>query len=110
MATVEENSPTFSGFVKATGQATIWNKNPNMTTQYYRPSNVASWAERKTYSKGTLLYNWNEDMFDVSYMARAVVQPSRYDHYYTSTYRQCYSRRSLPASGVLECLKYTAGQ
>lgn len=100
MAT-QDHSPTFSGFVKAEGQAT------SMPKRMPQPKSGTHWANRKTYSEGTLIYNWNEDKFDVRSMSKLVPQPSQFDHYYQSTYRDSYSSDTPK---MPDCLKHTAGE
>lgn len=99
MTTVTK-APTFSGFVGATARATVLE---NCRQQKMNPS---KWAEPKTYSEGTLLYNWYEGKFDVSTLSKVTSQPSQYDHYYQTIYKTTYSQ-SPPK--VPECLKYYSG-
>lgn len=96
-----EDTPTFNGFIEASGQARIWNK---LSDQ--QKLNTVNWSERQTYSQGTLIANWNEDGFDISRLSKVSPLPSQYDHYYETLYRTSYSKNPPK---VPEVLRHSSG-
>lgn len=95
MSAVVEESPKFTGFVKATGHTTTW------TRSNIQKLNELRWAELKTYSAGTLISNWNEDKYDVKSMSKCRPLPSQYDHYYVTTYRGSFGNTPTKVPDVL---------
>ena len=98
-----EGHPNFRGFLKASGQAEVWD---DTDKKKFNQFGWRSWTNESAYSSDTLIGNWNEERFDVSKLARSKCLPSQYDHYFESTYRQAYSK-SPPQ--VPEVLKYSRG-
>ena len=97
----KEGHPSFQGFLKASGQAELWDKGGKKSDQL-------GWCRTHTteYSSDTLIGNWNEERFDVSKLAQSKCLPSQYSHYFETTYSQGYSRSPHK---VPEVLKYSRG-
>ena len=94
MSAVEE-SPTFTGFLKASGRTTTWSKSSRQRLNEIR------WAELQTYTAGTLIANWNEDKYDIRSMSKCSPLPSQYDHYYITTYRNSYAKAPMKPPDAL---------
>lgn len=92
---------TFSGFVKVSGRTKTWDNKKNCRSDKLR------WAEDKTYSDGTLIYNWNEDKFDLKKISQSTPLPSQFDHYYHTTYKRSFSKEQPK---VPDLLKYPSGE
>ena len=101
--TAKNLDPTFKGFLKASGQAEVWDDTDKKKFSQF------GWRTRTTesaYSSDTLIGNWNEERFDVTKLAQSKRLPSQYDHYFETTYRQAYAK-SPPK--VPEALRYSQG-
>lgn len=86
--------PTFSGFVKASGQT-------NQTSVTLRqtgggPSSDLQCAGLRTYSDGIRIANWNEEEYAVNSMLKHTPLPSQFGHQYESTYRASYNKSKTP--------------
>lgn len=93
----EPIDPTFSGFLKASGQTTIWDKKDRDRLEKLK------WAELKTYADGILIYNWNEDKFDLKSMCQRTPLPSQFDHYYKTMYRSSFNKGPRKVPEDLKC-------
>lgn len=96
-----EGHPSFHGFVKASGQAELWNGAGGKKEDQF------GWRSHTTeYSSDTLIGNWNEERFDVTRLAQPKCLPSQHSHYFETTYSQgyCKSPHKVP-----EVLKYSRG-
>ena len=91
---------TFSGFVKVSGQT----NNLDLEEQKRHP---VRWAEDKTYRDGVLIYNWNEDKFDVKSISKLTPLPSQYGQYFHTTYKQSFSKGQPK---VPDLLNYPSGE
>ena len=95
--------PSFQGFLKASGQAKLWDKGGKADS-----ADQLGWCRTHTtdYSSDTLIGNWNEERFDVTKLSQSKCLPSQYSHYFETTYSQGYSRSPHK---VPEVLKYSRG-
>ena len=102
----KEGHPSFQGFVKASGQAELWDKGAGKLKS---GDQLVGWCRKHTtdYSSDTLIGNWNEERFDVTKLAQSKCLPSQYSHYFETTYSQGYSRSPHK---VPEVLKYSRGK
>lgn len=66
-------TPTFSGFLNATGHSEMW----NLMKVGNQSSDWSSSANEKRYTQGTLIGNWNEDQFDVKEIIKPTPLPSQ---------------------------------
>ncbi len=98
--TAVEESPKFTGFVKATGHTTTY------TASSIQKLNQIQWAELSTYSPETMIANWNEDKYKISSMSKCRPMLSQYDHYYVTTYRGSYG---TPSKKVPDVLRFSPG-
>lgn len=96
--------PSFTGFLKASGQADV---SAGTDKKEFDQSKWSANTARGRYSSDTLIANWNEERFDVSKLAKPKRLPSDYDHYFETTYRHDYLK-SPPS--IPEALKYTQGE
>lgn len=96
-----QDNLTFKGFLKASGQAQVWDHTDN------KKSSQLGWKTETAYSTDTLVGNWNEEWFDVSKMSQSNRPLSQYDHYFETTYKQTYEK-SPPK--VPEVLKFRQGE
>ena len=102
----KEGHPSFQGFVKASGQAELWDKGAGKLKS---GDQLVGWCRKHTtdYLSDTLIGNWNEERFDVTKLAQSKCLPSQYSHYFETTYSQGYSRTPQK---VPEVLKYSRGK
>lgn len=95
-----EGHPDFQGFLKASGQAELWDKGGKQSDQF-------GWRTHTTeYSSDTLIGNWNEERFDVAKLAQSRCLPSQYSHYFETTYCHGYSKSPHK---VPEVLRFSRG-
>ena len=69
-----QGQPTFSGFLKASGQAEIWDDTDKKKFQQF---GWRTTTNESAYSHKTLIGNWNEERFDVSKLVEAKPLPSQ---------------------------------
>lgn len=65
--------PTFSGFLKATGHTEMW----DLVEVGDQTSDWSSSTNERSYTRGTLIGNWNEDQFDVKEIVKPAPLPSQ---------------------------------
>lgn len=84
---MSSQQPAFKGFLKASGQAEVWDDTDRKKFDQF------GWRTRTSesaYSSATLIGNWNEEHFDASRMAHPSPLPSQYDHYFETSYREAH--------------------
>ncbi|KAL5499627.1 hypothetical protein EMCRGX_G011079 [Ephydatia muelleri] len=80
--------PAFRGFSKVSGYAEIWDETD---TKKLEQSGWRTGTNENAYSTDTLIGNWNEQRFDVTYISKRRSLPSQYDHCYETTSRKDYT-------------------
>ncbi|XP_003387083.1 PREDICTED: UPF0686 protein C11orf1 homolog [Amphimedon queenslandica] len=104
--------PSFTGFLKASGQAEVWDDEFDM--KKFQQFGWRTTTNESNYSTDTLVGNWNEEKFDVKSLSKAKPLPSQYDHYFETTYKAGYSQpkknpQTLPKSRSTETYRAFPG-
>lgn len=93
-----ETGITFKGFLKASGQAEVWDDTDEKKfSQFGWRTNTTESA----YSTNTLIGNWNEEKFDLSKLSKTPAPPSQYDHYFSTTYKESFVKSPPTVPEVL---------
>ncbi len=99
-----ETSVTFKGFLKASGQAEVWDDTDEKKFSQF------GWRTKTTesaYSTNTLIGNWNEERFDISKLSKCPNPTSQYDHYFSTTYKEAYAKSP---SKIPDVLRHSSGK
>lgn len=98
-SSAEGGGITFKGFLKASGQAEVWDDTDEKKfSQFGWRTNTSESA----YSTNTLIGNWNEERFDLSKLSQTRAPPSQYDHYFSTTYKDGYVKSPPEIPSVLK--------
>ena len=94
-----QGQPMFSGFLKASGQAEIWDDTDKKKFQQF---GWRTTTNESAYSNETLIGNWNEERFDVSKLVEPRPLPSQVSEtiWCHSTYF-CFIHSMITASRLL---------
>lgn len=66
--------PSFQGFLKASGQAEVWE---DVNDKKFKQFGWRTTTNESSYSTKTMIGNWNEECFDVSHISEARPLPSQ---------------------------------
>lgn len=66
--------PSFDGFLKASGQAEVWD---DTDAKKFQQFGWRSSTNESSYSTNTLVGNWNEDKFDIKELFQGKTLPSQ---------------------------------
>jgi len=96
-----QNVMPFVSELRATGHGEVWDHTDEKKLQQFgwRCTNTES-----SYDTKTLIGNWNEQRFDINRISKPKPIPSRYNHYFETTYGSGY--HTVDTSKVPEVLKH----
>ncbi|KAL9963396.1 hypothetical protein ACROYT_G026906 [Oculina patagonica] len=96
-----QNVMPFVSELRATGHGEVWDHTDEKKLQQFgwRCTNTES-----SYDTKTLIGNWNEQRFDINRISKPKPIPSRFNHYFETTYGSGY--HTVETGKVPEALKH----